>query len=140
MSDDKPTVEFTESGSITVGTVSGATSLDGMNVEDFGNQVMDFLRGKSDLQLLLNFEHIAYMSSAGLTELLRINEALLDSGGSVRLCNLNCDIHKVFRITNLEKLFSVHEDENVDMAVQRFERLLSIAREEDAWAGQDAGA
>lgn len=133
-------VKFRPSKLVTVGTISGTTVLDGLNVADFGNGVLEYVKGKPGLHLLLNFEHITYMSSAGLTELLRINEALQASRGSIRLCNLSCDIRKVFKITNLDQMFAIHEDENLGSAVQRYERSLTVAANEDAWAGQDTGA
>lgn len=133
-------IRFKYSEPISIGTIEGTEVLDGLNVADFGNQVLEFLKDKSGVHLLLNFENVRYMSSAALTELLRINKALHDSKGSVRLCNLSCDIRKVFQITNLDKLFAIHDEENVEAATQRFERSLAIAADEDAWAGQDLGA
>lgn len=132
-------VSFEARDAITIGTVEHATMLDGVNVADFGNQILEYAKDKPDLHLLLNFENVAYMSSAGLTELLRIREFLEDSGGSVRLCNVTRDIYKVFRVTNLDGMFSLHEDEGVDSAVARYKRALSVAADEDAWARQDTG-
>ena len=80
------------------------------------------------------------MSSAALTELLRVNEALRNAGGSVRLCGLSTNIRKVFQITNLEKLFVIHEGDNVGMALKRFERSLAVAAEEDSWSGPDVSS
>lgn len=139
MSDPSTLVRFEPINHITVGTIEGTNVLDGMNVADFGNHVLEFAKGKSELQLLLNFENITYMSSAALTELLRINEALSATKGSVRLCNLSCDIRKVFQITNLDRMFAIHDDEDLQTASKRFERSLSVAAKEDAWAGQDTG-
>ena len=133
-------VRFQASDQVTVGTIEGTTVLDGMNVTGFGDRVIEYVKDKSGLHLLLDFDNITYMSSAGLTELLRINHALGASKGSIRLCNLSCDIRKVFQITNLDRLFAIHEDENVEAAVRRYERSLTIAADEDAWENQDTGA
>ncbi len=129
-----PQLTFTDHGDITVGTISEANMLDAMNVTEFGNEVLNFLKGKQGIHLLLNFENVDYMSSAALTELLRINENLNKANGSVRLTGLTTDIRKVFQITNLEKLFVIHDDDVLDQAVSRFERALSIAAEDDAWS------
>ena len=128
-----PQLSFDERGAITVGTISDANMLDAMNVTEFGNEVLAFVKGKDGVHLLLNFANVDYMSSAALTELLRINENLQKANGSVRLTGLTKDIRKVFQITNLEKLFVIHDDDSVDVAVSRFERALSIAAEDDAW-------
>ena len=133
-------VRFQPANQVTIGTIEGATVLDGVNVTDFGDRVIEYVKDKPGLHLLLNFGNIRYMSSAGLTELLRINHALGASNGSIRLCNLSCDIHKVFQITNLDRLFAVQGEENVESATRRYERSLAVAADEDAWASEDMGA
>ena len=110
-------VEFSPSDSVTVATIIHSTLLDATNGTQFGDRVLAYLKNHSGIQLLLNFEQVNYMSSAGLTELLRINEALQAWGASVHLCGLNCDIHNVFCITNLDKLFAIHTTDSVDEAI-----------------------
>ena len=133
-------VRFQPSNQVTVGTIEGTSVLDSMNVTDFGDHVLEYVKDKPGLHLLIDFENVTYMSSAGLTELLRIDHALKGSNGSIRLCNLSCEIHKVFQITNLDSLFAVHGEENVESALRRYERSLTVAADEDTWASQDMGA
>lgn len=135
----KELLSFETMGPITVGTIDSVSILDAMNVTDFGNAVLDYTKGRPALNLLLDFSNVGYMSSAALTELLRVNEALRNAGGSVRLCGLSANIRKVFQITNLEKLFVIHEGDNVNLALKRFERSLAVAAEEDSWSGPDVG-
>lgn len=135
----KPQLKFETQGPITVGTVCNSNMLDAMNVTDFGNEVLDHVKGKKDLNLLLDFHTVDYMSSAALTELLRINDEVRRNGGSVRLCGLSKDIRKVFQITNLEKLFVIHDGDSVDQASRRFARSLEVAAKEDSWGQADTG-
>ena len=116
MSDTSLTVEFDSSDSITVGTITNTTMLDGTNVATFSEQALSYVTENPGLNLLINFENIQYMSSAGLTELLRINEALKPQKTSVHLWGLNSDIQNVFRITNLDQLFVIHCDDSLDQA------------------------
>lgn len=60
------------------------------------------------------------MSSAGLTELLRINEVLKPRNRVVHLCGLNKDIYNVFRITNLDSIFVIHESDSTEDAAAEF--------------------
>lgn len=137
---DEPTqsVSFEERGNIDVGTILSTDMLDGMNVTHFGEEVLNHIGTKPGLHLLLNFEKVTYMSSAALTELLKINESVRLTKGSVRLCSLSTDIRQVFEITNLEKLFVIHEDDSLDAAIQRFERSLAVAADEEAWSSPDS--
>jgi len=132
-----PLLTFEEQGAITLGTVTGTNMLDGVSVPAFGNEAIAYIEGKAGLHLLLDFKQVEYMSSAALTELLRINEELRKTKGSVRLCNLSNEIRKVFQITNLEKLFVIHENDSTAAATKRFERSLAVASEEDTWSNPD---
>lgn len=135
--DSLPKLTFETRGNITIGTVLSANMFDTMNVAEFGNQVLDYVRDKPRLNLLLSFEKVDYLSSAALTELLRINDAVKKASGSLRLCSLTEDIRKVFEITNLDKLFVVHAGDDVQSALKRFERSLAVEANEDAWTKLD---
>jgi anti-anti-sigma factor len=139
MTEAKTLLTYEVVDGITVGTVTGTSMLDQTTVADFGNQVITYIKDKPGLNLLLDFKNVAYMTSQGLTELLRINEALKKTGGAVRVCNVAPEIHRVFKITNLDGMFSVYEREDMAPAVRRFTRALAVAADEKAWAGQNAG-
>jgi anti-sigma B factor antagonist len=128
-----PLVEYEQHGSITVGTVRAARVLDAVNVTEFGNRLLEYVDEHPGVHLLLNFAQVNYLSSAALTELLKVNEATQRTGGGVRLCALSPEIASVFQITNLDKLFLVEPGETVDHALHRYERSLQIAAEEDEW-------
>jgi anti-anti-sigma factor len=129
-------VEFADGDPITVGTIVSTSVLDMTNVMPFGEQVTTYVAAHPGIHLLLNFENVTYMASSALTELLRINDAVVAVDGSMRLCNLSRDMQKVFEITNLNTLFVIHDEDTVDKAKTRFERSLAVAAEEDAWAGE----
>ncbi len=124
---------FDEVGPVTVGTIHAADMLDDNNVRDFGDQVLGHVSERPDCRLLLNFQHVLYLSSAAITELLRIRDACRPGGGMLRLCGLNDSIRTVFEITNLAGLFSVHKDDTLDTALARYERALAVAGEDDGW-------
>ncbi len=124
-------VEFSEHGGITVGVVHAGSVLDALNVSQFGAEVITFAKQRTGIRLLLDFHHVEYLSSAVLTELLRINQTCKEIGGDLRLCALNADIRKVFEITNLDKLFTIYGA--ADDAIVKYTRALSIEAQEDAW-------
>lgn len=126
-------MKFKQEDGITIGTVFATAMLDAMNVTQFGDEVLDYVKEHTQLSLMLNFENVEYLSSAALTELLRINEAVSADQGSIRLCGLSKDIQKVFEITKLDGLFAIHKDDTLDGAIQRFKRAIQTAEEEKAW-------
>lgn len=135
-----PLLSFEVRGRLTVGTVRTSKVLDASNLKQFGQELLDHVTEEADLHLLLNFEKVDFMSSAVLSELLLVNEQLRTNKGSLRLCNLCEAIHDVFRITNLEGIFAIHEDDEMETAVKRYERSLAPAGKEEAGAGSDRRA
>lgn len=112
-------VQYATHENVTVATITGSKLLDATNSKLFGDQVLEYLSTHENIQLLIDFEHVSYMSSAGLTELLRINEALQAWNATVRLWGLNCDIHNVFCITHLDKLFVIMQADSLDAAIEQ---------------------
>ena len=125
-------VDFEEVGSIFVGTIRTASVLSAINVAEFGNEVVAFVEARQGVNLLLNFEHVDYLSSAVLTELLRVNRAIELANGKLRLCSVSKVILEVFQITNLDKMFTIF-DEDREGGLRRFERALQIQAQEAAW-------
>ncbi len=126
-------VSYRDDGPITVGTVAKSTMLDGSVVARFGGEVLKQLQGRTGVHLLLDFAHVEYLSSAALSELIKINDYIVGSGGSMRVCGLTPDIYKVFQITRFDKAFDIHAGEAANQAVVRFKRALQISQEQDAW-------
>lgn len=136
MSDNPPLVSFEAHGSVTLGTIDNASMLDGMTVTDFGNEVVGHVEKNPGTNLLLNFAHVQYLSSAALTELIRINDACVVGKGSLRVCNVSKDIQKVFKITNFDKLFEIH-DEDMNEALRRYQRAVDLTKQEEEWANRN---
>ena len=129
---EAPLVSFETVDNIAVGRVCAASVLDAVNVTQFGNEVLEYVKSKSGINLMLDFANVDYLSSAVLTELLRVNQAIQNAGGNLRLCGLKGEVRKVFEITNLDKVFTIYGD--YQQALKRFERSLDVAEQESAWS------
>ncbi len=126
-------VTYREDGPITIGTVANSTMLDGSVVIQFGEQVIRRFKGQTGVHLLLDFASVEYLSSAALTELIKINDAVVAGGGAMRICGLTPPIQKVFEITRFDKSFDIHAGETAAHAVTRFKRAIQIGQEQEAW-------
>lgn len=125
-------LDFSQEGAIIVGTIRTSSVLSAINVAEFGNEVVAYVESRPGINLLLNFEHVDYLSSAVLTELLRVNKAIEGVNGKLRLCSLSKVILEVFQITNLDKMFTIYNEDR-DGGLRRFQRALDIEAEEAAW-------
>lgn len=59
-------------------------------------------------RLLIDLQHLAFMSSAGLRVLLVVAKSLEAQGGELRLCNLDSNVREVFEISGFDTLLNVY--------------------------------
>ncbi len=120
--DSTPLIRYDMSNDVTVGTLDPSASLDAEGAKIFGDAVSAYVQQHPGVKLLLDFQHITYMSSSALSELLRINDAAKAKKGSVRLCGLSTELHKVFEVTNLSDVFKVNPGEDAEVTIMRLDR------------------
>lgn len=116
-----PLVHYNMSNDVTVGTIEALTSLDSAGAKRLGDELVMYIAEHPGAKILLNFQNITYASSGVLSELLRIQEAAKASKGSLRLCGVSGQIHKVFEVTNLADIFKVNPDEDVEKTLLRLD-------------------
>jgi anti-sigma B factor antagonist len=97
-----------EEGEVTVVGVEG--NLDTNTAPD-AQQHLDGLQDNGVRKILVNFETLDYISSAGLRVLLATAKRLGTSGGSLRICGLNETVNEVFEISGFSVILSVFGDE-----------------------------
>lgn len=95
---------------VTVATIHTARVIDTAGMAAFGDEILFYLEDHPDIHLLVNFFKVDFMSSAMLTELLRINELVRRQRGSMRLCGLSKEMRHVFKLTKLDGVFHIEED------------------------------
>jgi anti-sigma B factor antagonist len=80
------------------------------DVRAVGEQ-LDRLVEEGHTRLLLNLSGVRYLSSDVLAVLVRRQERLAASGGSLRLCGLDPLLRDMLRITHLDRVLDVCSDE-----------------------------
>ena len=55
----------------------------------------------------LDFEHLEYISSAGLAILLKTQKRLSESGAALKIINVNKHIHDIFRYSGFNAIFEI---------------------------------
>jgi len=98
-------IQFDAFGQIFIGTVKDTPRIDQTTAAQFGEDLYTFAEKHKGAHLLINFHDVEYLSSAGLTEILRVRGLLTEAGGSVRVCALNEYLQNVFHVTSLDLLF-----------------------------------
>ncbi len=96
-------------GDVTVVDVAGRITLG-----EGSSALRDLMRdlvGKSQKKVLLNLGEVSYIDSSGIGELVSGFTTVTNSGGALKLLNLNKRVKDLLQITKLYTVFEVHEDE-----------------------------
>jgi anti-sigma B factor antagonist len=96
-------------GDVTVIDVAGRITLG-----EGSSALRDALRelvGKNQKKILLNLGEVSYIDSSGIGELVSGFTTVTNSGGNLKLLNLNKRVKDLLQITKLYTVFDVHEDE-----------------------------
>lgn len=133
-SEEPRLVAFKRDDPIVIGSAAPESMQDIDNMKKFGDQVLGIVNKYPGLNLMLTFERVEYLSSAALTELIRIHDVLSKQKGQLTLGGLSQDMYKVFEVTKLDQMFGLSPGEDVGSSIQRFkatvQRDLDPLREE----------
>lgn len=111
-------------GPIVVAHVRSGSLKDVDSIGTFGEHLKAFLKSHPGANILLNFEHVDYLSSAALTELIAASELARKHGGRLRICGLTDEVRKVFQITRLDRLFHCEQPLSLDAALDAFQKAV----------------
>lgn len=83
--------------------------LDESNIAQIGEEIGALIDEQDAPKLLISFEGVEHLSSAALGTLITINNKIRTKDGQLRLADIDPQIHEVFVITKLNKLFQIHD-------------------------------
>ena len=96
-------------GNVTVIDVAGRITLG-----EGSSALRETLRemvAKNQNKILLNLADVTYIDSSGIGELVSGYTTVTNTGGALKLLNLNKRVKDLLQITKLYTVFEVHEDE-----------------------------
>jgi anti-sigma B factor antagonist len=103
---------------VTVVNFQNVSVLDSANIEALGRSLLDLVEKNDTRKLILEFTAVRFMSSQALGVLLQLKKAMDPVHGKIVIAGIRPELHKVFKITNLNKMFTFHND--LDTALQEF--------------------
>ena len=111
-------LDVQEVNDVTVAKFVDRKILDEGNIQVIGNQLFGLVDEDHRQKIVLDFSNVEYLSSAALGKLITMDKKVRSIGGKLRLCNIRADILEIFKITRLDKLFVIKE--NQEKAVEGF--------------------
>jgi anti-anti-sigma factor len=85
---------------------------------DIEKEINEIIKNEPNADLLLNLLDVEYMSSSGLRIFVSTMRILKESKRSLKLCNMNNAVTKIFEVVELMDMFDIFETE--DDAIKAF--------------------
>ena len=100
---------ITDKGDISVINLSGY--LDAHTAPTLENNFTDLI-DQSKFKIVVNFQELAYISSAGLGVFMAYIEKIRDNSGDIKLTNMNDKVYNIFDLLGFPLLYEIYKTEN----------------------------
>lgn len=97
-----------DSGGVSVVEFSDRKILDELSIAELTEELSRIVGKMKDVRILLNFKNVEHLSSAALSMLITLNKQVGEKKGKLKLSDISAPIYEVFKITRLNKLFSIY--------------------------------
>ncbi len=104
-------LEVKEVGDVTVVYFRDQKILDDLNIQELGQELNHLVEVENCKKLVLNFTTVEFLSSSALGKLITLEKKVKNTGGILKLCEIQPEILEVFTITKLDRLFKIHPSE-----------------------------
>ena len=94
--------------------------VDGDSINQCSREIIDLLGKTEERCTVLHFGQVSFMSSSALGMLMKINKKCKEFKIDLKLCNITPDIQQVFKITAMNKVFTICDD--LDSALNAFKK------------------
>ena len=88
--------------------VSVKGRLDGVTSPEFEIKILELIE-KGENDIIIDFEKLDYISSAGLRIILVSSKILIEKEGKFRVCSLKDTVEKVFNISGFSTIIQIYE-------------------------------
>lgn len=108
--DEEGGVEITSQDNVVVVVFKSASVSDVDGITAASKQIKKFVEENQPNRLIFDFGSVKFFSSQVLGLLLDIRTNVETYGGEVVISSINPQLHRVFKITNLDKVFRFFPD------------------------------
>jgi anti-sigma B factor antagonist len=112
----KPRMSVEFVGNATVIRFADEKILEEKDIKALQESIMSVIEQAEQINLVLDFGNVRFLSSAVLGLLIRISKRIYERDGQLRLCKISPKIYEIFKITRLTKSFDIYRD--VESAVE----------------------
>jgi len=114
--EQQPKLKIRRQGKVQVVEFEDRKILEELIITQIGEQLSELIEAEAEPRLVLDFRNVEHLSSAALGVLITLNKQVAGRQGKLALANIQPQIYEVFKITRLNKLFSIQN--TADAAVE----------------------
>lgn len=107
---EKTDVEITTQDNVTIVRFSSSFISAVQDLDDISKKITDFISANYPQKIVVDFHRVKFFSSSILGLLVYVRRKLQDYGGQIVISGINPQLHRVFKITNLDKIFNFYPD------------------------------
>jgi anti-sigma B factor antagonist len=82
-------------------------------IQEVGDQLFRLVEEQGETRLVLSFRDVRFMSSAMVGQLVKLHKKVAKANGRMILCGFSPVLREVFRISQLDRLLEIQENEQV---------------------------
>lgn len=118
MADTESSIKIESLGrdGLAVATFTAPSLCEPDKVTDVGEEIKSFVDQNKPCTLVFDFSGVKFFSSQVLGLLLDIRGRITDSGGKTAISAIEPQLHRVFKITNLDKIFDFFPNRDAAVA------------------------
>ncbi len=107
-----------EVGPVAVVTFRDNSILDVVTIQRIGRELYELVEQQNRKSIVLDFDSVRFLSSQALGVLLTLRRKAEKTGATVVLARLRAELARVFKITNLDKMFDFYD--TIEKSLDRF--------------------
>lgn len=115
MAEEPDVVQVSERDGVKLVRIVASSILREGEVEAFGQGLLALAETPGQ-RVVLSFLGVQHLTSLVLGKLIHVHKRLAESGGELRLADIDPHIFEVFAITHLDRLFRIYEREDEAIA------------------------
>lgn len=107
--EQKPSVEVSVQGEVTIISLDAA-AISTLEADSIAGSLREVIDQQHPQKVVIDFSRVRFLSSMMLGLLVDIWRRMKEYGGRIRICSIDPQLTRVFRITHLDRIFEFSED------------------------------
>jgi len=96
-------------GGVVVATITGGSFHEEKQILGTLERLGKVIDSRSNVQMVLDLQHVEYLSSAGLGRLVALLKKAMAGGGMMTLANVQPEIQELFEVMRLDQIFKIYD-------------------------------